>query len=40
MGEGLRGGFAALVVRGGRVKGFRRVGGGPERRGVGAVAFS
>lgn len=39
MGEGLRGGCAALVVRGGKVKGFRSVGGGPDRRGAGAVAL-
>ena len=37
MGEGLRCGFAALVVRGGKVNGFRRIGGGPGTRGAGTV---
>ena len=39
MGEGLRGGCAALVVRDGKVKGFRSVGGGLERRGADPVVF-
>ena len=39
MGDGLRGGFAALLVRGGAVNGFRRIGEGPGTRGAGTVAL-
>lgn len=39
MGDGLRGGCAALVVRGGGMKGFRRIGEGPGTGGAGTVAL-